>query len=146
MRWRGRARPNRFKRPRIGAAAAGVSEGDRRAESVSSDQQQQSAAGGIPIGVRRWVATAAERRRALERQLLAGPLTPAAREKLERWLHNLEAREAWQAARLEHTVAVKQLLIEALRGGDQQEAVPREAEPVAPPRRRRRALAPDGED
>jgi hypothetical protein len=145
VRWRGRARPNRFKRPRIGAAAAGVSEADRSAESRSSDQQQ-SAAGGIPIGVRRWVATAAERRRALERQLLAGPLTPAAREKLERWLRNLEAREAWQSARLEHTVAVKQLLIEALRGGDQQEARPREAEGVARPRRRRRALAPDGED
>jgi hypothetical protein len=135
-----------LKRPRIGAAAPGASEPDRRVESAPSDQQQQSAAGETPIGVRRWVATAAERRRALERQLLAGPLTPAAREKLERWLNNLQAREAWQVARLDHTVAVKQLLIEALRAGNEPEVPPPEAEPVARPRRRRRALAPDGED
>jgi hypothetical protein len=44
-------------------------------------------------------------------------MTVSDREQIIRWLNNLRAREAWQAARLEHTIAVKHLLLEALSGG-----------------------------
>ena len=62
----------------------------------------------------RWSTGAEERRRKLEREL-AKPLDAASLEKVERWLRNIEAREAWLNARLNHLLAVKALLADALR-------------------------------
>lgn len=86
--------------------------------------------GELPLGIVRWRARVLARRHELERQLFDAPLNPARREALKRWLRNLETREAWQAARLEHTVALKQILRQAL-----DDAV----EPLAAQRRQKRA-------
>jgi hypothetical protein len=80
-------------------------------------QGPSSGKGSVPVGLLRFRARAEVWRRSLERELLAAPLTASDRERMTRWLNNLRAREAWEAARLEHTVAVKRLLLEALRGG-----------------------------
>jgi hypothetical protein len=76
---------------------------------------------GLPLGLLRFRASAEAYRRKLQAELLAGPLRVAEREQLEVWLSNLKTREAWHAARLEHAVAVKRMIIEALADG----AVPR---------------------
>ena len=79
------------------------------------DYQRQSAGrDNTPLGLSRFKANAEAWRRKLQRELLLAPLTAAERERIMRWLINLRAREAWQAARLEHTIATKRLLIEAL--------------------------------
>jgi len=69
---------------------------------------------GLPIGVLRFRADARERRAKLERDLLAGPLGLAERERLLRWLNHMKAREAWQTARLEHIVGMRNILLKAL--------------------------------
>jgi hypothetical protein len=80
---------------------------------------EELAVGGdkVPLGVRRFKAATEAWRRRLQAQLLLAPLTAADRVRLMRWVNNLRGREAWQAARLEHTVATKRLLLEALSGG-----------------------------
>ena len=70
-----------------------------------------------PLGVLRFKANAQAWRQNLRRALLLAPLARPDRERLLRWLNNLRSREAWQAARLEHTIATKQLLLEVLREG-----------------------------
>ncbi len=79
-----------------------------------SDGPDMRRGGELPLGIVRWRARAQARRTEIERQLFDAPLNPARREALKRWLRNLESREAWQAARLEHTVALKKLVGEAL--------------------------------
>lgn len=66
------------------------------------------------MGVLRFRADARERRAKLERELLAGPLRLGDRERILRWLNNMKAREAWQVARLEHTVEMKNILLKVL--------------------------------
>ena len=77
-------------------------------------QRQSAGRDNTPLGLSRFKANAEAWRRKLQRELLLAPLTAAERERIMRWLINLRAREAWQAARLEHTIATKRLLIEAL--------------------------------
>jgi hypothetical protein len=93
----------------------------------SGDEGNHDAArgkGDTPVGVLRFKAGAEAWRRRLQRQLLLAPLTASDRERITRWLNNLRGRAAWQAARLEHTVATKRLLLDALNG----------EEPPRPPR------------
>jgi hypothetical protein len=70
-----------------------------------------------PLGLPRFKANAQTWRQRLRQELRLAPLTRHDRERLRRWLNNLRTREAWQAARLEHTIATKRLLLEALRDG-----------------------------
>lgn len=70
-----------------------------------------------PLGIARFKANAQAWRQRLRGELAAVPLTRPDRERLVRWLNNLRTRETWQAARLEHTIATKRLLLEVLRGG-----------------------------
>ena len=69
-----------------------------------------------PLGLRRFKANAEAWRRKLERELSGDPPVGAHRERIERWVRNLRSREAWFAARLEHSIATKRLLVEFLNG------------------------------
>jgi hypothetical protein len=70
------------------------------------------------IGLARWRAKAEMRRRELERKLSCEQLDANGRLLKMRWLRNLEGREAWLAARLEHTTAMRRMVIEALGRGE----------------------------
>ena len=80
----------------------------------NDDQGQSGRRDDAPLGISRFKANAEAWRRKLRRDLLLAPLTVADRERITRWLFNLRGREAWQTARLEHTIATNRLLIEAL--------------------------------
>ena len=67
-----------------------------------------------PVSLLRWRAGADARRRGLEGKLLGMRLSDPERENLIRWLCNLETREAWAKARLEHIVAMKRIITEAI--------------------------------
>jgi hypothetical protein len=99
-----------------------------RAENESFDEQyftnedegNQGLSAGkddAPLGILRFKANTEAWRQKLQRELLLAPLAAADRERITRWLNNLRGREAWQAARLEHTLATKRLLLETLSGG-----------------------------
>jgi hypothetical protein len=93
-----------------------------------------------PFGILRFKANAQAWRQRLHRELLLAPLTGPDRERIMRWLNNLRGREVWQAARLEHTIATKRLLLEALNGG--KSARPSGSRPAA----EEATLVDDGED
>jgi hypothetical protein len=90
------------------------------------------------IALMRWRAASEARRRKLE-QDLTPPLDDATREKVSLLLRNIEGREAWQAARLDHLVQMKVLLTRAL--AHDATPPPSLASPVRGARRLRRATA-----
>jgi hypothetical protein len=106
----------------------------------AGDQELALGGDNVPLGLRRFKAGTEAWRRRLQAQLLLAPLTAADRVRLMRWVNNLRAREAWQAARLEHTIATKRLLLEALSGGTPPRS--RDATPAA----EKTATAEDRED
>jgi hypothetical protein len=94
------------------------------------------------VALLRWRAAAEARRRKLEREL-AAPMDSATRERVQRWLRNIEGREAWQSARLDHLVKVKLLLTHAL----ERDLAPPPDPPAMKRGHRRRAIAStDGDE
>jgi hypothetical protein len=62
----------------------------------------------------RWKTRASRRRAVLVEQLTALPVGPQKKQNLKLWLQNIEAREAWLEARLEHLRAIKNILKSAI--------------------------------
>jgi hypothetical protein len=129
------------RRPGLRHLIAGETFDERYPTDDDEDNQGPSACeDNLPLGVLRFKANAEAWRQKLQREFLLAPMTAADRERITRWLSNLRGREAWQAARLEHTIATKRLLIEALSGG--KSSRPSGTRPAA----EEAALADDGED
>jgi hypothetical protein len=75
---------------------------------------RQSVGGPQQLFLERWKARAKQRRAKTAELLFASPPNPQGIEKLKMWLRNLEAREAWCVARLEHIREIESLLRSAV--------------------------------
>jgi hypothetical protein len=115
-----RRRGGGFGRPRNPRPShLNIQENHDEARSAQDDEDYQGRWAGevsTPLGLRRFKANAEAWRRKLERELVSGPPVGAHRERIVLWVRNLGSREAWFAARLEHTIATKRLLVEFLNG------------------------------
>ena len=109
---------------------------------IDDDQADVDAAGvGSLLHLSRWRVRAEERRRFIERKLLSESMDVDARLRRISQLRNLEAREAWLVARLEHVTALKRLVMDALHRSAPPSAVdyPKSEEPLPSQRGRERS-------
>jgi hypothetical protein len=127
-----RHRGETFRSPRHAGPAGPTQEESLDDQDAGRDEDilgQSPRRGGVPIGLQRFKANAEAWRGRLERELRVSPQTSGDRERIVRWLNNLNGRETWLAARLEHTIATKRLLAEALKR-DKSAGVSRSRQPI----------------